>query len=329
AAQAFMRIGKQAPKAEILSTAEYDAAASLIAAGDWAGSVKILESYKAKYPKSELIPEVNSKLAVAYMETKQPLKAAAELATLSTQASSPELRREAGWRSAELYDKAGKEKQAIAAYKSYIKAFPAPVEQAMEGGQKLVELYHKRGEKGKRDWWLKELIKIDAGAGKQRSDRTRYLAAQASLQLAEANMKRFQGIKLKAPLEKNLKRKKQQMQTAISAYKKAIKYGVAEVTTSATYKIGEMYRQFGTALMESERPKGLNTDELEQYEILLEEQAFPFEEKAISLYESNIERVSSGIYDEWVKKSFNALAKLLPGRYAKQEKREAWIDAIN
>ncbi|MET0005309.1 MAG: hypothetical protein ABW087_16995 [Candidatus Thiodiazotropha sp.] len=108
-----------------------------------------------------------------------------------------------------------------------------------------------------------------------------------------------------------------------------IKYGVAEVTTSATYKIGEMYRQFGTALMESERPKGLNTDELEQYEILLEEQAFPFEEKAISLYESNIERVSSGIYDEWVKKSFNALAKLLPGRYAKQEKREAWIDAIN
>ncbi|MES9923944.1 MAG: tetratricopeptide repeat protein [Candidatus Thiodiazotropha endolucinida] len=329
AAQAFMRIGKQAPKAEILSTAEYDAAASLIAAGDWAGSVKILESYKAKYPKSELIPEVNSKLAVAYMETKQPLKAAAELATLSTQASSPELRREAGWRSAELYDKAGKEKQAIAAYKSYIKAFPAPVEQAMEGGQKLVELYHKRGEKGKRDWWLKELIKIDAAAGKQRSDRTRYLAAQASLQLAEANMKRFQGIKLKAPLEKNLKRKKQQMQTAISAYKKAIKYGVAEVTTSATYQIGEMYRQFGTALMESERPKGLNTDELEQYEILLEEQAFPFEEKAISLYESNIERVSNGIYDEWIKKSFNALAKLLPGRYAKQEKREAWIDAIN
>jgi TolA-binding protein len=329
AAQAFMRIGKQAPKSNIIATAEYDAAASLIAVGDWAGSIKILESYKAKYPNSELIPEVNSKLAVAYMETKQPLKAAAELATLSTQASSPELRREAGWRSAELYDKAGKQKQAITAYKHYIKTFPTPVDQAMEAGQRLVELYHTSGAKSKRDWWLKELIKIDAQAGRQRTDRTRYLAAQASLRLAQADMKEFQGIKLKAPLEKNLKRKKQHMQTAIGAYKKAIKYGVAEVTTSATYQIGEMYRHFGTALMESERPKGLNAEELEQYEILLEEQAYPFEEKAISLYESNIERVSSGIYDEWVKKSFKALAKLLPGRYAKQEEREAWIDAIN
>jgi hypothetical protein len=324
-----MRIAKQAPKASILATAEYDAAASLIAAGDWAGSVKILESYKAKYPQDKLIPEVNSKLAVAYMETKQPLKAAAELATLSTQAASPELRREAAWRSAELYEKAGKSEKAIAGYKQYAKTFPSPLDQAMEAGQKLVDLYHKRGESGKRDWWLKELIKLDAGAGKQRSDRTRYLAAQSSLRLAEANLQNFHNIKLKAPLEKNLKRKKESMQTAINAYKKAIKYGVAEVTTSATFQIAKMYQQFGSALMKSERPKGLNAEELEQYEILLEEQAYPFEEKAITLHESNTEGVSNGIYDEWVRKSFEALAKLLPGRYAKKEKREAWIDAIN
>jgi TolA-binding protein len=329
AAQAFMRIAREAPKSDIIATAQYDAAASLIAAGEWASSVKILETYKVKYPKSKLMTQVNSKLAVAYMQTKQPLKAAAELATLSSQASSPELRREAGWRSAELYDKAGKRKQAITAYKHYIKSFPTPAEQTMEAGQRLVELYHKSGAKGKRDWWLKDLIKRDARAGKQRSDRTRYLAAQASLRLAETDMKGFRGIKLKAPLEKNLKRKKHKMQSAIGAYKKAIDYGVADVTTSATYQIGEIYRHFGSALMASERPKGLNAEELEQYEILLEEQAYPFEEKAIGLYESNVERVSGGIYDQWVKKSFKALAKLLPGRYGKQEQREEWVDAIN
>ncbi len=329
AAQAFMRIGKQAPKASILATAQYDAAASLIAAGDWAGSIKILEAYKAKYPKDKLIPEVNSKLAVAYMETKQPLKAAEELATLSTQAESPELRREAAWRSAELYEKAGKSTKAIAAYKHYVKTFPAPLDQAMEAGQKLVDLYHKRGESGKRDWWMKRLIKLDADAGKQRNDRTRYLAARSSLRLAEANLQSFHSIKLKAPLEKNLKLKKERMQTAIKAYKKAIKYGIAEVTTGATYQIAKMYQQFGNALMKSERPKGLSAEELEQYEILLEEQAYPFEEKAITLFESNIEGVTNGIYDEWVRKSFEALAKLIPGRYAKKEKREGWIDAIN
>ncbi|MCG8125411.1 MAG: hypothetical protein N0E55_15860, partial [Candidatus Thiodiazotropha taylori] len=130
-------------------------------------------------------------------------------------------------------------------------------------------------------------------------------------------------------IEKNLKPKESKTQEAINAYKRAAKYGVAEVTTAATHRIGEIYQQFGAALMASERPKGLNEEELEQYEILLEEQAYPFEEKAITLYESNIERAPQGIYDEWVKKSFAELAKLIPGRYAKQEKWEGWIDAIN
>ena len=39
--------------------------------------------------------------------------------------------------------------------------------------------------------------------------------------------------------------------------------------------------------MDSERPKELSKVELEQYNVLLEEQAFPFEEKAIELHEVN------------------------------------------
>ncbi|RLW53549.1 MAG: hypothetical protein B6D76_11115 [gamma proteobacterium symbiont of Stewartia floridana] len=329
AAKQFLRIGALAPASSILATAEYDAAASLIAAGDWAGAVTILESYKKRYPKSELIAEVDSKLAVAYMESGQSLKAASQLALISTQSGDKQLQREAGWQAAELYDKAGKNKQAIRAYKSYVKRFPNPYDPALEARQRLVELYEKTGESGKREWWMRQIIKVDAKAGKQRTDRSRYLAATSSIQLAEPPRRAFRKVKLKAPIEKSLKSKKSKMQEAINAYKRAAKYGVAEVTTAATHRIGEIYQQFGAALMASERPKGLNEEELEQYEILLEEQAYPFEEKAITLYESNIERAPQGIYDEWVKKSFAELAKLIPGRYAKQEKWEGWIDAIN
>jgi cellulose synthase operon protein C len=329
AAKQFLRISALAPNSSILATAEYDAAASLIAAGDWAGSNQILESYKKRYPKSELIPEVNSKLAAGYMETQQPLKAAAQLAVIADQADTPELKREASWRSAELYEKAGKKRQAISGYKRFVIDFPQPLDQALEARQKLVELYQQSGATNKRDWWLKEIIKADAKAGKQRSDRSRYLAATASIQLAEPKRLAFRQVKLKAPLEKNLKLKKTRMQAAITAYKKAAQFGVAEVTTAATHKIGEIYQQFGSALMASERPKGLNAEELEQYDILLEEQAYPFEEKAITLYQSNIERTPQGIYDEWVKKSFAQLAILIPGRYAKQEKWEAWVDVLN
>ena len=62
--------------------------------------------------------------------------------------------------------------------------------------------------------------------------------------------------------------------------------------------------------------------------MLLEEQAFPFEEEAIQLHEVNAARTKDGIYDEWVQKSFAALAELLPARYAKAEIGETLVDAI-
>jgi len=61
---------------------------------------------------------------------------------------------------------------------------------------------------------------------------------------------------------------------------------------------------------------------------LLEEQAFPFEEEAIELHEKNAQRTTDGIYDEWVRKSLTALVELLPGRYAKAEIGETFVEAI-
>ena len=69
--------------------------------------------------------------------------------------------------------------------------------------------------------------------------------------------------------------------------------------------------------MESERPRDLSAEELEQYDLLLEEQAFPFEEKAIGIHEANARRAMDGVYDDWVRKSYAALAAMKPARYAR------------
>ncbi|KZZ78355.1 hypothetical protein A3767_18630 [Oleiphilus sp. HI0133] len=86
--------------------------------------------------------------------------------------------------------------------------------------------------------------------------------------------------------------------------------------------------QLSQGLMNSDRPKGLNELELEQYEILLEEQAFPFEDSAIDIHEQNASRSWNGIYDDWVKESFASLRKLLPGRYDKPELTGGLVDAL-
>ena len=72
--------------------------------------------------------------------------------------------------------------------------------------------------------------------------------------------------------------------------------------------------------MKSERPTALNELQLEQYEILLEEQAYPFEEKAIEVHEINISRTKNGIYDNWVKESYQVLGTIVPARYLRGEK---------
>ncbi len=145
------------------------------------------------------------------------------------------------------------------------------------------------------------------------------LAAQASVELARPLDAAARALGLTVPLDRSLRAKKQALESALAAWGRAMDYGVAGVTTEASYATADLYRHFGRALMESERPPRLSADELEQYELLLEEQAFPFEEKAIGLHERNARRAVEGVYDQWVKRSYAALAELLPARYARSE----------
>ncbi len=89
-----------------------------------------------------------------------------------------------------------------------------------------------------------------------------------------------------------------------------------------------MYYRFGTALADSERPKNLTALEREQYELALEEQVYPFEEKAISLHEKNLELLGRGVYNAWIDKSIARLAKLVPARYAKFEESMEFVERI-
>ena len=100
-------------------------------------------------------------------------------------------------------------------------------------------------------------------------------------------------------------------------------FGVAEYTTMATQYMGEMYADFAQSLLDSERPKDLDELALEQYSILLEEQAYPFEEKAIELYQTNVELGWQGVHTPAVKNAYQALKQLLPAQFDKPELRPA------
>ena len=329
AANQFLRVAQLTPGATIVATANFDAATSLLNAEAWTEAAEILETFIKKHPKSPQLNDIYKKLVLAYQKANAPLKTAATLALVAEKDASPEVRREALWQAAGLYRESGNNDKTIKTLQRYIKRHPKPLEQAVEARQQLADIYHQDNKIKQRNRWLKEIIAIDKKAGRSQTERTHYLAAKASFLLADPLFDSFNKVRLKVPLKKTLRSKKRKMQAAIKAYGDVAAYQVAEFTTAATFRTAEIYQLLGKALMESERPKKLSADELEMYEILLEEQAFPFEEKAIEVHEGNVTVVSDGIYNQWVKKSFTALAKLRPVQYDKQEKSEVIFHGLH
>jgi tetratricopeptide (TPR) repeat protein len=325
----FLRIAQVAGSSKIAAQAEYDAGAVLVNLKEWPRAIQVLERFRTNNPKSEFTGDVTKKLAVAYGETGQAGQAAVEFERIAfNPAESRDVQREANLQAADLYAKAGNTPKAVGMLEKFVVTYPTPVADSIEARQKLADIAGTAGQLDKQRYWQREIVNADRTAGAGRTDRTQYLAAKSQLALASPARDEFRNISLVLPLKTSLAKKKKAMEAALGAYKSATDYRVAEVTTLATYEIAEIYRKLGQDIMKSERPKKITGDQLDEYNSLLEEQAFPFEEQAISTHEINTKRTTDGVYDEGVKKSFAALAELKPGRYGKNEMLGASFDQL-
>jgi TolA-binding protein len=325
----FLRVGALAPNAQARANAEFDAASLLVQHKEWARAAQVLEGFRSRFPDHELAPEATRSLALAYLESGRSAQAAAEFERVAARdEEAVEVRRVALWQAAELYEQSASPIHAERVYAEYVARFPQPLDASMDARQKLADMARDRGDAAARAKWGQEIIRADREAGAARTDRSRYLAAKATLESVQPHVAVFHAVKLAAPLDRTLQMKRSAMERALDAYGQALDYGVAEVTTAATFGMAELYRRFGADLIDSERPKNLSAEELEQYDVLLEEQAFSFEEKAIELHEANAQRASEGLYDAWVQRSFDALARLAPARYAKSEVSEDYVSEL-
>jgi LysM repeat protein len=355
AADHFLRVGRMAP--------------ALILLKNWQKAAAVLKGFRAAFPDHDLQPEVTKKLAFVYKENKQLSAAAEEYERIEKESTDDNIRREALLVAADLHAQDGNSKRALEVYRRYVAYFPQPVEPNLETRNKIAEILKSGKDRKPYLEELRQIVAIDAAAGSARSDRTRYLAGNAALVLAENTYETFLAVKLVKPLEENLPKKKGLMKKAIKRFNSLIEYESGELTAAATFYLAEIYAHFSKALMTSERPeltfdyyivkpgdnlsriakrshsdigriahannmnkssvivagkklkipRGLYPEELEQYELAIEEQAYPFEEKAISVHESNLKLISRGVYNQWIDKSLRKLAVFMPARYDKPE----------
>ena len=90
----------------------------------------------------------------------------------------------------------------------------------------------------------------------------------------------------------------------MSLYTQAGANNQLDILAEASFQVASIYEDFAKALLASERPRNLRGDDLEQYNILLEDQAFPFEDKAIEFHQINLgrlkRRITPGCTKAWM-----------------------------
>ncbi|MGO1460953.1 MAG: tetratricopeptide repeat protein [Marinobacter sp.] len=314
----FQRIETVLPGSETAVKGRFDAANTLLKASNWQPAINELNRFRADYPLHVLAAGVGEKLVLAYTSSDQPLRAAKELMAMAdSRRPETELANEDVWgyqlRAAAQFHKAKAVSQRNAIYNSYLATGPV----AMAAGEhvQLQTMRHRLIEAGSQPaQWQADMVAAELESS-WHSKQTLQWAASGALTMGAKAAEKFSAIKLSAPFEPALERKQQAMEEARTHFGNAESLGGDTVLAETLFRRAELHRAMARDLMASAAPEELNELEKMQYRMLLEEEAYPFEERAIELHAKNHQRVATGRFGAWIEKSLSVLAELHPGRY--------------
>lgn len=297
----------------LAKSAQLDAATYQMQLMQWDNASRLLNKIRVTYP--ETSESVAVKLAFIYTQQANPLATADELMQL---ANSKNPQQQASLlQAAKIYAQHQKKQQAIFAYQQYVETYAEPLDETIQALQALIGL--NQDNRSKQDDWRREIIRVDDQA-KVPTVLSRQQAAEASWLLSTLAFEKFIQQPLTLPLEASFAIKNQLMQQAIQATQQVLAYEDASYHAAATDQMGEIFHQFSRSLLQSPKPSDLDALALEEYNLLLEEQATPFEDQAIKWHERNLQRLHQGQWSEAIAHSLTMLQSLMPAKYRRPER---------
>lgn len=320
---AFERVASDYPTTPVAPSALAEAAHIHEAAGKLAEATAVWRRLADAHPDSDQAPAAFGRLARA-AEASGDLPGAIAWNERLAARSDPAAKDDLTWIIAVLAERAGDWGRAERALGALASRDDLPPGRAVEAGFRAARAAAEQGRVGPSG------ALTDATLARYRAWRGRepardlapadVLAAQALITLGDRRAAACAAVPLREPLEQALAEKRTALNAALETYAEAVAIKAPDTTTAGTHKIGAALDEFVQSLLNSERPAGLTGEQLEQYNFLLEEQAVPFEERAVVAYETNVRRTQElGLYTEWIGKSYERLASLRPARYRRPE----------
>jgi tetratricopeptide (TPR) repeat protein len=321
AARVFEEISQEAPESDLAPTALFEAGTLYETRKRFEEAIGIYQKLTRRYPNSRLVGKAYIQMGLLHEQQGQNVTAADAFDAASHSVQDPEQMAQLLWAAGLLYEKGSQWEKSYSSFSKFTGRFPQHPN-VTEALFKMALVHQKQGR-------VKEALQLFEKV-EQKYPGTPF-AAQAIFQVAEESFKEFKKIKLKEPLPKSFKKKTQALEKTVTLYTRAAETRYLEVVTVSAYRLGEVFEHFKASLLESEHPKKLNKEQMEEYLFQLEEKAFPFEEKAVQAYASNVQRTQAqpGLYDDWVRKSYDRLAELRPVLYRRPERTERITSNIN
>tara|TARA_R110001592_G_scaffold137324_1_gene355230 strand:- start:12471 stop:15404 length:2934 start_codon:yes stop_codon:yes gene_type:complete len=319
-AELYLKVVDKVPNASIVPQALYDASSQFLQVKKWRQAIAALSVFQQRFPQHTLYDDASDKLVFAYLENKEPISAAEKLIEISNTVSDKEKASNSLYKAAEIYQANDFSNLAMPLLSSFIDRYSSKFELVIEAHNAHIDYFDKqKNEPAKRDW-QKKLVAFEKSKSKLRTARSSSLASNAAFELTYLDLEKFEAIQLTLPLKKSLEKKKTALKNIITQLESLTVYQDSVIMSAATYQIASIYRTLARDILNSERPASLSELQLEQYNILLEEQAYPFEEQAMDIYKINIQKVSQGQYDKWIERTFDVMAKMNPTEFERKLK---------
>ena len=321
AAKRLLQITTEAPQSDLAPEGLFEAGTLFQSIAMSSEALSAYQILVRQFPDSTLLGKTQIQLGILFEKEGKEIASARAYEAASQNVKDKELVSNLLWKAGLQYEEAEKWENVYSVYSKFTHRFP----KHPDLGEATFKMAEARNKKGKR----KEAMTLYQKVTKV-SPKTPF-AAKANLQLGEDAFKNYKVIELKEPLKKNFKKKTRALERVVTLYTQAIETRFSEVVAVSAHRLGEAFEHYQESLLTSEDPKNLNEEQLAEYHFLLEEKAFPFEEKAIQAYQSNMQRLQEdpNFYNQWIKKSLQRLAELRPSLYKRPERQELIVSKIN
>jgi hypothetical protein len=155
-------------------------------------------------------------------------------------------------------------------------------------------------------------------------------AAKARFMLIERQFEEYVKLRLTGTSQRkmgaDIARKKKLLDELEVAYGEVLPYKALDWTIAASYRAGDIYRDFADTLYKAPEPQGLSDEELEAYVNIIEDEGLKYENIAIERFERTVnESRRLKVTTEWAEKALEAINKYKPEQYPlfKEAKRAA------